>query len=206
VIHCLNGNLVRALIGFGRLDDERVQRAIEWEARSITGEGFSEAGFRYYASGTSGPGFGCVSNWKLPCAWGAIKGLAALARIPPRRRTRVVRSAIEQGVAFVLSTDPAIADYPAGSTVSSSWFRFGFPSGYIADVLQNLESLAELGYGRDRRLANALDLVLAKQDAEGRWRNEYPYRGKLWVDVDEPRAPSKWVTLRACRVLKAAYG
>jgi hypothetical protein len=78
VIHCLNGNLLRALIGFGWLEDERVQRAIDWQARSITGEGFS----RYYRSGTSGPGFCCASNKHLPCAWGAIKGLLALARIP----------------------------------------------------------------------------------------------------------------------------
>jgi hypothetical protein len=206
VIHCLNGNLLRALIGFGYLDDDRVRRAIEWEARAITGEGFEEAGFRYYASGTSGPGFGCVANWKLPCGWGAVKAMLALARISPRRRTRAVRAAIDQGTAFLLSTDPAAAAYPTGSNVSSSWFRLGFPSGYVADVLQNLEALAELGHGRDPRLTNALDLVLAKQDEHGRWRNEYPYRGKLWAEVDEPRSPSKWVTLRACRVLKASVG
>ncbi len=206
VIHCLNGNLLRTLIGFGYLDDERVRRAIEWEVRSITGEGFADAGFRYYASGTSGPGFGCAANWTLPCGWGAVKAMLALARIPPRRRTRVVKGAIDDGVGFLLSVDPATAAYPTGSNVSSSWFKLGFPSGYVADVLQTLEALAELGYGRDPRLANALDLVLAKQDADGRWRNEYPYRGKLWVDVDTPGAASKWVTLRVCRVLRAAVG
>jgi hypothetical protein len=63
-IHCLNGNLLRALIGFGRLEDERVQRAIDWQARAITGEDFSG----YYRSGTSGPGFRCGSNEQLPCA------------------------------------------------------------------------------------------------------------------------------------------
>lgn len=204
VIHCLNGNLLRGLIGFGYLDDERVRRAIEWEARSITGEGFEDAGFRYYHSGTSGPGFRCVANWQLPCGWGAVKAMLALARIPPRRRTRVVKSAIDEGVGFLLSVDPAAAAYPTGSNVSSSWFKLGFPSGYVADVLQTLEALTELGHGRDTRLADALELVLSKQDEHGRWRNEYPYRGKLWADVDEPGTPSKWVTLRACRVLKAA--
>lgn len=33
--------------------------------------------------------------------------------------------------------------------------------------------------------------------------DEYPYRGRTWIEVDEPRAASKWVTLRACRVLRA---
>ena len=76
----------------------------------------------------------------------------------------------------------------------------------MADSLQGLEALAELGRGRDPRLTPALDMVVAKQDADGRWRNEHPYRGKLWVDVDTPGSPSKWVTLRACKVLKAALG
>ncbi len=77
-IHCLNGNLLRALIGFGWLDDERVQRAIDWQARTIAGEGVA----RWYASGTCGPGFACAANERLPCAWGAIKALLGLARIP----------------------------------------------------------------------------------------------------------------------------
>ena len=123
------------------------------------------------------------------------------------RRTPVVRRAIEAGVAFLLSRDPAVADYPAGwgnTRPSGSWFKLGFPSGYVADVLQDLEVLAELGYGRDPRLAPAIDWLLAKQDADGRWKNEYAYNGKTWVDIERQGQPSKWVTLRACRFLRAA--
>ncbi len=202
VVHCLNGNLLRAMIDFGRIDEPRVRASIDWQVRSITGDGFDD----YYPWATSGPGFGCGINGTEPCAWGAIKALRALAAIPPRRRTRPVRAAIDRGAAFLLSRDPAAADYPTDTRVSPTWFKLGFPSGYMADVLQNLEVLAELGRARDRRLEHALELVLAKQDALGRWRNEYPYRGRLWVDVETPRAPSKWVTLRACAVLKRALG
>jgi hypothetical protein len=66
VIHCLNGILLRALIGFGRLEDPHVQAAIGWAARAITGEGVD----RWYASGTSGPGFACAANQHRPCARG----------------------------------------------------------------------------------------------------------------------------------------
>ena len=200
VVHCLNGNLLRALIGLGWLDDPRVRRAIDWQARSITGEGFDG----FYASGTSGPGFECAVNGKLPCGWGAVKALRGLARIPPRRRSRLVRRAVDVGTAFLLSRDPAAADYPTDTKVSSSWFKLGFPSGYVADVLQNLEVLCELGHARDPRLGNAIELVLSKQDAEGRWRNEYAYNGKTWTDIEHQGASSKWVTLRACTVLKQA--
>lgn len=202
VIHCLNGNLLRALIGFGWLGDDRVQQAIEWQARAITGEGVE----RWYATGTSGPGFACAANEGLPCAWGAVKALLALARIPPTQRSSLVGRALRAGAEFLLSRDPAIADYPMGwgnNRPNGSWFRLGFPSGYVADVLQNLEVLCELGYGVDPRLHGAIDWLVAKQDQEGRWRNEYAYNGKTWIDFEPQGRPSKWVTLRACRVLKA---
>jgi hypothetical protein len=205
VIHCLNGNLLRALIGFGRFDDERVRAAVEWAARAITGEGVS----RWYASGTSGPGFACAANEGAPCAWGAVKEMSALARIPTRRRTALVRRAIDAGISFLFSRDPAVADYPMGwgnTKPSTSWLKPGFPIGYVTDVLQNLEVLAELGHARDPRLGPALAWVEAGQNVQGRWVNRYAYNGKTWVDIERQGQPSKWVTLRACGVLKAAYG
>jgi hypothetical protein len=196
--------VIGALVGFGFLDDERVQQAIEWEARAITGEGME----RYYASGTSGPGFECAANDKLPCAWGAIKALLALARIPVERRNEQIQRATVKGAAFLLGRDPADADYPMGwgnTRPSASWFKLGFPSGYVADVLQNLEVFCELGFGGDPRLRPALRLVLGKQDRNGRWRNEYAYNHKTWVDFEKQGRPSRWVTLRVCRVLKMVH-
>lgn len=203
-LHCLNGNLLRALIGFGWLDDPRIAAAIDWEARAITGEDPPT----FFASGTSGPGFRCGVNEGLPCAWGATKALRGLARVPPERRPAPVTAAIEAAVAFLLSVDPATAAYPAGwgGTISKAWFKPGFPSGYVADVLQVVEALVEVGRGRDARLKHAIEWILARQDSDGRWRNEYPYRGRLWAEVDRPGSPSKWVTLRACRALRAAFG
>lgn len=170
---------------------------------AITGEGVD----RDYASRTSGPGFACGANDGRPCAWGAVKELRGLARIPPRRRSRLVREAIDQGVAFLLSRDPAVADYPTpleDTKPASAWFRLGFPSGYVTDVLQNLEVLAELGQARDPRLRNALQWAEAQQE-HGRWRNRYAYNGKTVVDIERQGQPSKWVTLRACAVLRAAW-
>jgi hypothetical protein len=204
-IHCLNGNLLRALIGFGRLDDPRVRAAIEWAARAITGENMP----RWYASGTSGPGFACAANEHEPCAWGALKELSALARIPPKRRTPLVRRAIEAGVAFLFSRDPAVADYPMGwgnTKPNASWYKPGFPIGYVSDALQILEVLAELGQGRDPRLNHALAWIENSQNEYGQWLNRYAYNGKTWIDIEHQGQSSKWVTLRACTVLRAAYG
>lgn len=212
-IHCLAGNLGAALLDLGWLDDERVQAALEWQAATTTGQGVASPGSsdtsrRYYKSGTSGPLFACVANAGLPCAWGAVKAMLALGRVPPDRRTLEVQAAIQQGTEFLLSHDPAVANYPFGSgnRPNSSWFKFGYPVAYVTDVLQNLEALAALGHARDPRLAHAIELVLSEQGDDGRWKLEYTYNGKTWVDIERKGAPSKWVTLRALRVLKAACG
>jgi hypothetical protein len=201
VIHCLNGNLLRALLGLGWIEDVRVQQAIDWEAHAITGE----PPIMYDAAVTCGPGFACTANGGLPCAWGAIKALGALARVPPESRTPLVQRALEQGAAFLLSRDPATAMYPMGdgnTTPSRFWFKLGFPSGYVTDVLQNLEVLCELGYAHDARLSPAVEWVLGKQDPHGRWKNEYAYNGKTWVDFERQGRTGKWVTLRVCHVLR----
>jgi hypothetical protein len=201
-IHCLHGNLLRALLGFGWLEHERVQRAIEWQLQAITGEGAP----RYFRGATSGPGFACGYNEQLPCAWGAVKALSGLARIPAEQRTPQAERAIAQGVELLLSCEPSTAGYPMGwgnTAPSTAWFKLGFPAGYVADVLEILEVLCELGLGSDPRLQPAIAWLLSKQDAQGRWKNEHAYAGKMWADVDRQGQPSKWVTLRACRVVKA---
>jgi len=211
-VHCLAGNLEAALIDLGWLDDERLQSALDLHARLITGEGIAsseakDADRRYYKSGATGPLFACAANGGLPCAWGAVKAMLALSKVPASRRTDTIAAAVSQGVDFLLSHDPAAADYPYayGSRPSSSWFKFGYPLGYVTDVLQNLEALAGLGTAQDARLARALELVEGKRDDQGRWRMEYTYNGKTWADIETKGQPSKWVTLRALRVLKAAY-
>jgi len=217
MLHCLAGNLCASLLELGFGDDPRLQTALDWLARSITGEGIRPADpgakrpskgevevARYYRTGNSGPGFLCAANSQRACAWGAIPALDALSRIPPRRRTTAVKKAIEAGSAFLLSRDPATADYPTptGGPPSRSWFQFGYPMGYVQDVLRNLEVLTALGHGHDPRLRRAADDLLRVRGADGRWTMRYSYKGKLWCDVEAKGKPSKWVTLRARRVLK----
>ncbi|MFC2036207.1 nitrogen fixation protein NifH, partial [Chloroflexota bacterium] len=211
-IHCMSGNLGAALIDLGWMEDERLQIALEWQAQTVTGEGIAdssnvETNRRYYKSGTSGPLFACSINVGLPCAWGAVKAMLAFSKVPPPFRTERIQTAIQQGIQFLLSRDPVTADYPfgMGTKPSSSWFKFGYPIGYITDFLQNLEVLTALEQAREPRLENALNLLIDKQDNQGRWLLEHTYNGKSWIDIEKKGQPSKWITFRALKVLKAAY-
>lgn len=210
-ILCLMGNLSAALLDLGWLGDERLHGAMEWLARVVTGEGIAPQGakdapVRYLKSATCAPGFCCSANDGKPCAWGAVKVMLAFSKLPENARTPLIQRATDTGLEFLLSKDPAVADYPMGYSTkpSRSWFRFGFPLFYVTDVLQNLEVLTSFGSGSDPRLSAAMDLVAGKQDKEGHWKMEYTYNGKTWVDIEEKGKPSKWVTLRALKVLKRA--
>jgi hypothetical protein len=207
-IDCLQGNLAWALLELGYAD-VRLERAFDWMARSVTGEGIAsnedrQAVVRYYAY-KCGPSFACGANNKLPCAWGGVKVLLALGKWPVEQRTPLIHCAIQAGVGFFLSMDPARALYPTrtGQKPSPDWWKFGFPVFYVTDLLQLVEALASLGYAGDARLSHALAIIREKQDAHGRWALEYDYTGKTWVELGAKKQPNKWVTLRALRVLKA---
>ncbi len=198
-IHCLDGNLIWALIALGYGGDERVKRAVDWLTGSITGEDFEW----WYASSVTGPGFLCAVNLGQPCAWGAVKSLRALASLPPMWRSARAKKATRAAAEFLLGNDLARADYPYTGRVSGEWFKFGFPLSYTSDVLEASLALVEAGYANDRRLEKAIELILSKRGADGRWAMKHSLNGKMWVDVEKKGKPSKWVTLRAMRVLKA---
>ncbi len=205
-VDCLQGNLCWAFIVLGCADD-RLRKAYDWMARSVTGEDIApvlekDAAVRYFA-GKCGPTFACGYNAKRPCAWGAAKVMRAFSVIPEKERNPVCKKAVEQGVNFLFSVDPATADYPSGfsSKPNPNWWKFGFPVFYITDVLQILEVLTALGYGKDRRLKNAAALVEEKRTTDGKWLLEYDYAGKTWVNYGAKKKPNKWVTLRAMRAL-----
>jgi hypothetical protein len=207
-VDCLQGNLCWALLEMG-YEDPRLTKAFEWMARSVTGEGVAsvtekQADVRYYA-GKCGPNFVCGANNNLSCAWGAVKVMLAFSQLPQQLRTSLIKNAIKQGVNFLFSVDPADAEYPCGynDKPSRNWWRFGFPVFYVTDLLQNVEALVKHGYGFDPRLERSFQIILEKQDPQGRWPLEYDYTGKTWVDFGPKKHPNKWVTLRALKVLKS---
>ena len=205
-VDCLQGNMLAAfsLLGY---QDPRLEKAYEWMARTTTGEGIAPMGEksapqRYY-SGKIGPDFLCGANNKLACAWGAAKVMLAFSRLQPAERTPLIERAIQRGLDFLFSCDPATAAYPSGwaPKPSGNWWKFGFPVFYVTDLLQVYQVLSDLGFAADPRLTALRQLILDKRAAEGSWLMEYGYQGKTWEDFGEKKKPNKWVTIRAYRAL-----
>jgi hypothetical protein len=98
-----------------------------------------------------------------------------------------------------LSTGEVIERDRKGDAV---WTRFAFPPWWHYDVLRGLDYLRGAGVTPDGRVAEAIALVAAKREPDGRWlKTRYP--GRMPVEIDEGEGrPSRWNTLRALRVLR----
>jgi hypothetical protein len=84
----------------------------------------------------------------------------------------------------------------------AAWTQFSFPTYWHYDVLRGLDYLRAAGAIPDERVAEAIDLVESKRDAESRWPLENPHPGQMHFSIDEGEGkPSRWNTLRAMRVL-----
>jgi hypothetical protein len=84
----------------------------------------------------------------------------------------------------------------------SDWTHFTFPNWWHYDVLRGLEYLRRAGITPDERLAEAIALVQSKRGSDGRWLLEHQYPGRMAVELEEGVGkPSRWITLRALRVL-----
>ena len=101
----------------------------------------------------------------------------------------------------------AVIDYdrkagPGVEYAHPAWTRFAFPTWWHYDVLRGLEYLRRAGARPDERMAEAIELVASRRGADGRWPLEVRYPGVMPIEIDEGEGrPSRWITLRALRVL-----
>jgi hypothetical protein len=102
-----------------------------------------------------------------------------------------------------LSTGEIIVPYKGD--VEGNWLQLSFPYGWRYDVLRGLDYLREAGVAPDERIAEAIDIVESKRNADGRWPLDHAHHDKLLVDFGECEGePSRWITLHALRVLRWA--
>jgi hypothetical protein len=132
---------------------------------------------------------------------GAAKALKALAEIPKTERDSKTRATLEAGTEYFLKHHIYKKSHDLSKVSKPGWMKFGFPLMYQTDALEILGILAKLGY-RDKRMTEAVDLVVSKQDAMGRWKLEATFNSRFQTSIECKGEPSKWITLKALTALK----
>jgi hypothetical protein len=94
-----------------------------------------------------------------------------------------------------------------GEPADEQFLSFLYPNRWQYDILRALHyfcSAAALsGAAPDPRLGEAVAHVRSKRQEDGTWLLDRSLPGRVWFDLDDgPGKPSRWVTLRAMRVLR----
>ena len=90
-----------------------------------------------------------------------------------------------------------------GEVADPAFLELSFPPRYRYDILRALDYFRSAGAPPDERMADAVSVIENKRQADGRWILERSYDETHAIPFGEVVGqPSRWITLRALRVLR----
>jgi hypothetical protein len=188
---CLTGNIAAALIRIGYENDPRVRMALKWLVKIQNRDG-----------GWLCPFWKAHIKDKHGCFYGTICPLEAFSEVKKENLTDEMKEAIERGAEFLLMHRLFKADHHNYKVINKAWLKLSFPWFYGYNILRGLDVLTKLGYVKDDRLKDAVEVLLQKRQSNGTWILESAPTGRMQVNIEVKSKPSKWITLTALRVLK----
>jgi hypothetical protein len=181
---CINGRVVALGAYFGVRSDSLVDRLLS--------EQLADGGWNCEAErGSVRSSFHttvCVLEGLLAfeAAFGAAPSLT-------NARDRAHEYLLERRLLRRLSTNEVI---------DPAWTQLAFPPLWHYDVLRALDYLRGAGVKPDARVEEAVAIVAGRQQESGRWLLDLRHRDTLYEEfAGGVGEPSRWITLRALRVL-----
>lgn len=203
---CYPMQLIAGLIRYADPDDPRLQERIRYV---LTNEPFTDGnrpGVLRYGGGRGG------CNGSHSCHLAAAKALWAVIGIPADERTPEVEEFIRRGARYLAAHRLYQSSRRDGKVIAKQFLNLQLPFAMTCDtdILDLLDIATQVGLEADESIADALDLLLSKQNDRGRWCVEAlsrwaPNKKRLAghvATVEAPGEESKWITLSALLVLK----
>jgi hypothetical protein len=187
---CLTGNMTAALIRFGYENDPHIEKALGWLVKVQNRDG-----------GWLCPYWSAHAKDTHGCFYGTICPLEAFSELPQNKLTTAIKKTIQRGAEFLLMHRLFKADHHGFSVINRHWLQFSYPWFYGYNILRGLDVLTKLGYGKDERMKDALQIVKQKRQRDGTWSLDNTPSGRMQANIGTKAMPSKWITLIALRVL-----
>lgn len=185
---CINGRILAAGAYFGEASDRLADRLLS--------EQLADGGWNCDAPGSKRSSFHstiCV-----------LEGLLAYERA--KGATTAVTNARRRGEEYLLERR-MFRSLSTGEVIDPKWLRFSFPTTWHYDVLRGLDYLRSAGVKPDERVAEAVEVVAARSHQNGRWPLRKAHSDWIAFEMEtEVGKASRWITLRALRVLDWAAG
>lgn len=128
-----------------------------------------------------------------------LEGLLAYERAG--RKSAAVTKARKRGENYLLERR-MFRSLRTGKVIDQRWLRFSYPTFWHYDVLRGLDYLRSAGIRPDRRVHEAIKIVMERRHQNGRWPLNFLHPESIPLEMETAvGSASRWNTLRALRVL-----
>lgn len=130
----------------------------------------------------------------------ALEGLLEYEKQGYTYRLNDIQEVVETSREFILQHRLYKSD-KTGEIINPKFCMLSFPSRWFYDILRALVYFADAYVPYDSRMDDAVEVLCSKQRKDGFWPIQAKHPGLVHFDMESGRAPSRWNTLRALRVL-----
>ncbi len=189
---CINGRILGIGAYFKKPNDAL--------AKHLLGEQLEDGGWNCEAWPFSSPKRPPSRRSSFHTTICVLEGLLEYERAG--RKSAAVTKARKEAENYLLERR-MFRSFRTGKVIDNRWLRFSFPTFWHYDVLRGLDYLRNAGIKPDRRVRDAIKIVIERRHQNGRWPLNllHPEYIPLKMETTVGSA-SRWNTLRALRVLR----
>lgn len=152
-------------------------------------------------------GFNCQSNRKgaihssLHTTLSVIEGILEYERNGYTYRLDELLKAKLESQEFILMHRLFRSD-KTGEIINPNFLKLYYPCRWYYDILKAMDYFQSAQINYDKRMDDAIEVILNKKTKDGTWKLAAPHPGQTYFEMEEAGKPSRWNTLRALRVLR----
>ncbi|TGK27863.1 hypothetical protein EHQ05_08735 [Leptospira yasudae] len=152
-------------------------------------------------------GFNCRSNRKgavhssLHSTLSVLEGIHEYLNNGYHYREAELKEAAKESREFILMHKLFRSD-KTNEIIHPSFLKLTYPYRWYYNILRALDYFRSAGEKYDRRMDDAIEILLSKRRKDNKWKLESKHPGVTYFDMEKAGEPSRWNTLRILRVFK----
>jgi hypothetical protein len=187
---CLNGMFLNYACYF-RMAEDKLKSIVDF----LINEQIKDGGFNCYSNRKG------VVHSSMHSTISVLEGILEYKQNGYEYRLKELKKAEVESREFLLK-HKLFRSEKTGKIIDKKMLMLSYPSRWRYDILRALDYFQFAGVEHDSRMDEAINVLLQKRKADGKWPLQAKHPGQTHFDMEKAGEPSRWNTLRALRVLK----
>lgn len=189
---CVTGMALRFLSAFG-VPEPRLTSLVDF----VLAEQLPDGGFNC----RSNRGVHRSLHSSVHSTVSVMEGLLAVERAGHGYRATQRQQAHDAAAEYLLR-HRVFRSERSGEPIRPAFTRLHHPPRWHFDVLRALDHFRDADLAFDERMSDALEVLVRRRRPDGGWLLNAHYPGEVHVEMERAGRPSRWITLKALRVLR----